>query len=184
MEMKRNAIIIAVVSIMAVILLVWFNGKGNSESNAKAATSNMVGPKITLDSMDGTSYTLPILERKPAVVFFWASWCGGCNQEAPEMVKMHEKYKDKVDIYGVNLTHMDTVEDAKKFKEKYGIPFPVLMDIKGVAAAAYQVQGTPTTVFIDTHGLIQDKAVGFPGAKALDNKIQTLIAVGKEDVHE
>jgi peroxiredoxin len=184
MGMKKNAIIIAVVSIMAVILLVWFNGKGDSESNAEAVQSSMVAPKITLASLEGTSYKLPILERKPAVVFFWASWCSGCNKEAPEMVKMHEQYKDKVDIYGVNLTHMDTVEDAEKFKEKYGIPFPVLMDKKGEAAEAYKVRGTPTTVFIDTHGLIQDKAIGFPGAKALDKKIQTLIAVGEEDVHE
>jgi hypothetical protein len=97
---------------------------------------------------------------------------------------IHVKRDQPISRWTVNLTHMDTVEDAEKFKEKYGIPFPVLMDKKGEAAEAYKVRGTPTTVFIDTHGLIQDKAVGFPGAKALDKKIQTLIAVGEEDVHE
>jgi hypothetical protein len=72
----------------------------------------------------------------------------------------------------VNLTHTDEIRDAQKYKDKYNISFPILLDKKGEATEAYKVSGTPTTVFIDKHGLIEDSAVGFPVAKELEKKIK------------
>jgi thiol-disulfide isomerase/thioredoxin len=60
---------------------------------------NQAALEITLNDFDGDKYTLPVIEKKPSVVFFWAFWCSGCNKEAPELVKLQGQYKDSIDIY-------------------------------------------------------------------------------------
>lgn len=175
--MKRITAIIAVLVGIALTFLIWTelkektpaSGAGLLLSDSKAA------PVISLMGLDGISYTFPKADKKPLVLFFWASWCPGCNSEAPEMVKFKEKYEGKLQIYGVNMTHLDTIKDASRFTDKYAIPFPILMDKQGEASDAYKVTGTPTTVFIDKNGNIQDRSVGFPNLQELENKILKLI---------
>jgi peroxiredoxin len=79
---------------------------------------------------------------------------------------------------------MDTKEDAKEFINKYEITFPNLWDEKGDAMAAYGMRGTPTSFYIDRHGMIQDMSIGFPGTKVVEEKINKLIELSKKEQHE
>jgi cytochrome c biogenesis protein CcmG, thiol:disulfide interchange protein DsbE len=166
--------------IMFLTVAVVLAGCGNKSTLEK----DSVAPKITLSGLDKVSYTLPEFETKPTLIFFWASWCGGCNAEAPELVKIHEEYKDQINIYGVNLTSRDSVEDAKAFVDKYGINFPILLDEDGEAAEAYYVRGTPTSYYLDTQGVTRDVTVGYPGPKSLHKKISEMLKFAEEDKYE
>ena len=113
-------------------------------------------PEISLPSPDGKEIALSSLKGKLVLIDFWASWCGPCRKEMPNVVKIYSKFKNKgFEIYGVSLD-----QDKEKWMEaitKDGINWPQVSDLKywdNVAARIYNVQGIPYTVLIDKNGKI------------------------------
>ena len=113
-------------------------------------------PEISLPSPDGKEIALSSLKGKLVLIDFWASWCGPCRKEMPNVVKIYSKFKNKgFEIYGVSLD-----QDKEKWMEaitKDGINWPQVSDLKywdNVAAKIYNVQGIPYTVLIDKDGKI------------------------------
>ncbi len=132
-------------------------------------------PSFSLKALDGKTYRLSGARNKPLVLNFWASWCGPCRLEAPALVKMYQTHKDQVDFYAVNLTSQDRLEEAKAFVKGYGLPFPILLDEKGDVAKRYQLQGIPTTFFVDASGVIRYKILGSANAAAFEQGIAKLL---------
>ncbi len=93
---------------------------------------------------------------KIVLVDFWASWCGPCRVEMPNVKEAYAKYKNKgFEIVGVSLDR--NVEDWKKGIEDLGITWPQMSDVKywdSEAAGIYGVQAIPATVLIDKDGTI------------------------------
>ena len=113
-------------------------------------------PEISLPSPDGKEIALSSLKGKLVLIDFWASWCGPCRKEMPNVIKIYSKFKNKgFEIYGVSLD-----QDKEKWMEaitKDGINWPQVSDLKywdNVAARIYNVQGIPYTVLIDKDGKI------------------------------
>lgn len=113
-------------------------------------------PEISLPSPDGKEIALSSLKGKLVLIDFWASWCGPCRKEMPNVVKIYSKFKNKgFEIYGVSLD-----QDKEKWMDaitKDGINWPQVSDLKywdNVAARIYNVQGIPYTVLIDKDGKI------------------------------
>jgi len=91
---------------------------------------------------------------------FWASWCGPCRQSFPWMETMKSTYEAQgLEIITVNL---DTDRaNADKFLEQFHPTFDVRFDPKGKLAELYKVQGMPSSVLIDRHGVTRFTHVGF-----------------------
>ena len=113
-------------------------------------------PEISLPSPDGKEIALSSLKGKLVLIDFWASWCGPCRKEMPNVIKIYSKFKNKgFEIYGVSLD-----QDKEKWMQaitKDGINWPQVSDLKywdNVAARIYNVQGIPYTVLIDKDGKI------------------------------
>lgn len=150
---------------------------GQSEDPTKAGP--IVGaqaPNFTLNGLDGETYELSDLKGdKPVLVNFWASWCPPCKAEAPDLVRLYDKYREEMEIYAVNLTTADSVEGAQQFVDEYGIVFPVLLDDKGEVGKEYQALSIPTSYFIDRNGTIQNKMIGITSPDNLEKMFQELI---------
>ncbi len=140
----------------------------------EAPQINFKRPSFTLKALDGKKYSTSDVS-KPMVINFWASWCGPCKIEAPELVKLYERYGNKVQIYAVNITSGDSIDGARNFAETYGFKFPVLLDVDDAVSNKYHIQAIPTTFFINKDGIIVDQIMGFAGEEIFEGKFQRLV---------
>ncbi|WP_426452364.1 TlpA family protein disulfide reductase [Paenibacillus sp. S-38] len=131
-------------------------------------------PALRLAGMRGGEYAVGGERSKPLLLNFWASWCGPCHEEAPDLQAVYAKYEDQVDFYGVNVTREDSLEEARAFVKKYGFTFPVLLDTEGTAADAYRLRFVPSSYLIDRKGNLVEVIHLLPAAQ-LEAKIRSLI---------
>jgi peroxiredoxin len=143
-----------------------------------AATAvGVTAPDFTQNRPDGTPFTLSSLRGKLVLIDFWASWCGPCRVENPNVVKVYDKYHDRgFEIVGVSL---DDDRDAwLQGIEEDGLPWVHVSDIGGwsnVVAKQYAVRSIPHTVLVGADGVIIEKNLRGP---ALEAKIAEVLGAG------
>ena len=131
------------------------------------------GPTLTGEALDLTS-----LRGKVVVLNSWASWCGPCADEAPQIAKFRAS-ADPATVAVVGLDVSDKSGDAKDFVAKYGITYPSIVDPEGALLAT--VPGVPpaalpSTVIIDADGRIAGRVIGATTAQQL----RDLVAAASE----
>jgi cytochrome c biogenesis protein CcmG/thiol:disulfide interchange protein DsbE len=91
---------------------------------------------------------------------FWASWCEPCRQSFPWMQRMRQSYETRgLTIIAVNLDRDRA--DAESFLKRFNPDFQIRFDPEGHWADKFQVQGMPTSIVIDRHGIVRFTDVGF-----------------------
>ncbi len=131
------------------------NAQLDQLKNAGAAMD--VAPEITMNDPNGKSLSLSDLKGKVVLIDFWASWCGPCRQENPNVVNMYETYKDKgFTVFSVSLdSDKDKWIQAIK-ADNLSWPYHVseLNGWKSSAAVTYGVNSIPRAFLIDGEGKI------------------------------
>jgi thiol-disulfide isomerase/thioredoxin len=169
----------------------------------KSPVDELVGkpaPSFTLTVLDGAGKTKTLskgdLAGKVVMIDFWATWCGPCLMELPEVQKMIEAYaKDKKDLIIVALSQDDDPKelaevrklvektlDEKKIKLTGTSVGLVGLDPSHSVGDAFQINAYPTVVLLDGKGVVQAAHVGIPGGevsevgRTLSAEIDTLLA--------
>lgn len=132
-------------------------------------------PHFVLTGLDQQPYKVEGKREKPLILNFWASWCGPCRIEAPDLQHMYEKYGKQVDIYGINATANDDPESAMAFVKEYKLTFPIPMDVAGKVTEQYKLMAFPTTFIVNKEGVIRKKIIGTLDAATLENEIRELL---------
>ena len=124
------------------------------QETSAPTTGDKSAPDFTMYTLDGVAVKLSDLEGKPAILNFWASWCGPCKSEMPELEEAYQQYGNKINFAIVNLTDgsRDTKEAASAYIKGQGYTFPVYYDLDLAGAKAYGVTSIPFTVFINAKG--------------------------------
>jgi thiol-disulfide isomerase/thioredoxin len=89
-------------------------------------------PKFAVKCIDGDTVNLAAARGKVVLLNFWATWCGPCRMEVPDLVELQKKYQDRLQVIGLVVDDAD--EDAvRKFAKNYSINYPIAMNasIKG-----------------------------------------------------
>jgi thiol-disulfide isomerase/thioredoxin len=145
----------------------------NNLQRLQGVNEGAMAPEINLATPAGPTLALSSLRGKYVLIDFWASWCGPCRRENPNVVKTYATYKDKgFEIFGVSLDQ--NREAWLKAIETDKLVWKHVSDLQywnSAGAQAYQVNSIPQTFLVDPTGRIIAK--GLRGA-ALDNYLAKL----------
>jgi len=139
----------------------------------RAVGMGQKAPDFTLQTPEGNDLSLSSLRGKCVLVDFWASWCGPCIKELPNIKKVYEKYHEKgFEIISISLD--DKKDNWVKAIEKHQIPWLHVSSLKGwkcPVAKLYHVTGVPTMYLLDAEGrIVSDNARG----EALEKEVEKL----------
>jgi cytochrome c biogenesis protein CcmG, thiol:disulfide interchange protein DsbE len=126
-------------------------------------------PALPTQVLSGHRVDLASLRGRPAVVNFWASWCGPCKQEAPQLRSFDKDIGNRATLVGVDWN--DAADNARAFIAKSHWSYPVLRDPSGGVGNAYGLNGLPTTFVLDSSGDIVQKLQGPQTASSLNQAV-------------
>ena len=121
-------IIVGVLGVLGFFLL--FSQELKLNLSQKKALNKVLGdinkaPDFTLTAMNDSVYMLSKLEGKVVLINFWATWCGPCRMEIPELNEMHKSYHEKgLEILGISVS--DNKKQLKNFAKSFAVDYPLL----------------------------------------------------------
>jgi thiol-disulfide isomerase/thioredoxin len=111
-----------------------------------------VAPALPSEVLTAPRATLASLRGKPALINFWASWCGPCNKEAPQLARLSRSLHGRATLVGVDWN--DSLSGARGFIRKNHWSFPNLRDPDGTVGYRYRLSGLPNSFVLDRDGRI------------------------------
>lgn len=141
------------------LLLLVGTVRGSFRVDCAGAQEVSVPEKLGVD-LDGKIFNLKEhVGKENLYLVFWATWCGVCKDEIPNLVNVYRNVKG-VNLVAVNPGVNDSLQRTRKYKEKYQLPYTIVFDETGLSAQAFGISGVPTAVLIDKRGEVV--YAGFP----------------------
>jgi thiol-disulfide isomerase/thioredoxin len=138
-------------------------------------------PEFHLAGLDGKPVTLADSKGKVVLVNFWATWCGPCRAEIPDLVELQNKYQDRLQILGLVVDDED--QDAiKKFVAKFHINYPVAMATDALRLEYGGIPALPTSFVLDSEGRVVQKHEGLRDPVLYETEVRSLLGLPIGDI--
>jgi cytochrome c biogenesis protein CcmG/thiol:disulfide interchange protein DsbE len=145
-----------------------------STSSGKGSTL----PGFSMPDVSGREVRLSELVAQQQIIYldFWATWCGPCLAEMPQLERIYETYRDRgVVVLGISMDDPTTMGTVASYVHRNGLSFPVMIDMDSRVTSIYNsTRSAPYGVLIDRSGKIIDEHSGYsPGDETgLETKIK------------
>ena len=130
-------------------------------------------PAFTVRDLDGREIAPASLRGKVVIVNFWATWCGPCRAEIPDLVALQEKYKDTLQVIGISEDEAG-VEVVKRFAAEHKINYPVAMATPEIEKLYPGISALPTSFILDRESRVVQKHVGMLTARTTEYETRHL----------
>lgn len=133
-------------------------------------------PPFILETLAGQRVDLTQVaqEKKVVVVNFWATWCGPCVSEMPDIETLKKELGDKIQIVGIDLR--ESTATVSSFVRSKGYTWTFVTDPNGAVGTLYKVDAIPTSIFIDAAGAVTGRQVGSMSLATMRTLANTAIA--------
>lgn len=135
-------------------------------------------PDFTLTDQYGETHTLPDYQGKTVFLNFWATWCGPCKMEMPDIQALYEDWDENagdlvvLGVAGPGIGQEGSAEDIAAFLETNGYTYPVVMDDTGTLFYQYGISAYPTTFMIDPEGNVFGYVQGAVSREIMDDIVE------------
>ena len=131
----------------------------NPENLQVAPRAGSRAPDFELTALDGKVVRLSELRGRAVLINFWATWCGPCRIEMPDIQEQYETHTPDLVVLAINMD--ESPELVAPFVNELGLTFPILLDPGGkVNRELYTVRGYPSSYFVDKDGVIRVVQLG------------------------
>jgi thiol-disulfide isomerase/thioredoxin len=112
-----------------------------------------------MTDLDGHAISTASLKGKVVIVNFWATWCPPCRAEIPDLIKLQDKYKDKLQIIGISDDD-DPPATVKKWASQHGMNYPIVMSNDELRKVFVGVRALPTSFILSPESKLMIRHVG------------------------
>ena len=130
-------------------------------------------PAFTVRDLEGRDISPASLRGKVVIVNFWATWCGPCRAEIPDLVALQEKYKDTLQVIGISEDEAG-VEVVKRFAAEHRVNYPVAMMTPDIEKLYPGISALPTSFILDRESRVVQKHVGMLSARTSEYEARHL----------
>ncbi len=151
---------------------------GCATTGSTSASGSSSLADFALSDVGGREIRLSDLVAKQQMIYldFWATWCGPCMAEMPQLERLYESYKDRgLVVLGISMDDPTTMGAVASYVHRNGLTFPVMIDTDSRVTSIYNsTRSAPYGVLIDRSGKIVDEHPGYsPGDElGLENMIK------------
>jgi thiol-disulfide isomerase/thioredoxin len=133
-------------------------------------------PEFQLEGLDGKPLSLASVRGKVVLLNFWATWCGPCRAEIPDLIALQEKYAGKLQIIGLTVDE-DDAGVVKEAVARTGINYPVAMTSPEIRMQYGGIAALPTSFVLDTQGRAVQKHEGLRDPLLYETEIRALLGL-------
>ena len=133
-------------------------------------------PAFKVNTIDGKPLSLADYKSKVILLNFWATWCGPCRSEIPDLVALQNKYKDQLQVIGL-VVDDDDEDGVKKFAANFGINYPIAMATDELRMEYGGIPALPTSFVLDGEGRVVQKHEGLRDPVLYEVEIRSLLGM-------
>ena len=133
-------------------------------------------PEFQLAGLDGKPISLAGARGKIILLNFWASWCGPCRAEVPDLVELQTRYKDRLQVIGL-VVDDDDMDAIHQFVRGFGINYPVAVAPVELRIQYGGIPALPTSFLLDAQGRVVQKHVGLRDPALYEIEIRALLGL-------
>jgi peroxiredoxin len=147
-----------------------------STTGVAPAPNERADLSATLKDLNGADVSLSRYAGQPLVINLWATWCGPCRLETPQLVDLYTTFKDR-GLVVIGISTDDTPDKVRAFADEYKVPYPMLLarDQPDVLRALGYNELLPMTLFVRRDGTIAERSVGIATTATMERRILALL---------
>jgi len=165
--------IFAAAAVAGALMAVAFVARGGSGSAAPLRKVELSG---VFEDLNGAKVDLASFAGKPVIINLWATWCGPCKLETPQLVSLSEKFKTRgLTIIGISVD--DTPDLIRAFASEYKVTYPMLVGVGHedmIRHLGYQ-EVLPFSILVDKSGTVVGEITGIETTADWERRIEALL---------
>lgn len=133
-------------------------------------------PDFSAKDLQGRSVSSADLRGKVVLIDFWATWCQPCKKEMPGYQTLADRYGSQgFVVIGFKFETMPDMEDPLQFAKGIGVHYPLAVATDDLKQKFGGIEGLPTTMLYDRHGILRTKVIGFEYIDTFESALKPLL---------